>query len=269
MIAAMRPVGEGLPPRLVQHPYTRPGYFALKVGGVLPSNGKACKAKGKGNSPSSCSSSNASGHSSSGDAGGGNPVSGRSIQNAPHATAQHGMSNSSEAAQTDLYISYFADGGMANQAISHWNAMATAIALGAKGIVSHAPPPVVPHMLLAFTIDPVAVRPGVTSTRGYCAQIMPPARVRTNWTAALSTQWVAAPLDGVWDIASFHRYAAGVLQCTECLVSRGPLSNYNYLPHWTQLLQAAAVYIPVRPQSYVALPWCRQGHRTCHSAVLV
>lgn len=60
-------------------------------------------------------------------------------------------------------------------------------------------------------------RQGVVSDRVIRAQIMPPARVRTNWTAALNTQWVAAPVDSVWDIASFHRYAAGVLQCVLCL----------------------------------------------------
>ena len=164
MVAGMRPVGQGLPPRLVRHPHTRPGFFARKVGGVLPSRGTPCKAKGKSgrSDVSSCSKSIAGGHSSSDDAIGGKSASGRSIQNAPHTTAQHGMSNSSRAQQQDLYVSYFADGGMANQAISHWNAMATAIALGAKGLVSCALPPVVPHMLASAT-DLGAVRPGLVS----------------------------------------------------------------------------------------------------------
>jgi hypothetical protein len=151
----------------VRHPHTRPGYFARKVGGLLPSKGTACKTKGKGKSRSSCSDSTVSGHGSSNDAGGGSSASGRSIQNAPDTTAQHGMSNSSGATQPHLYISYSADGGMANQAISHWNAMATAIALGAKGIVSRAVPPNVLHML---AINPAVVAPGSGfSSRSSCS----------------------------------------------------------------------------------------------------
>jgi hypothetical protein len=130
---------KGLPPRLLRHPNTRLGYFARKVGGVLPCTREPteiCEAQQSKASrgpkfPISCSNSTASSRRDRV-----NSTSGRSTQKALQKTAQHGMGNSSMVARPHLYIAYVADGGMANQAISHWNAMAAAIALGAKGIVS-------------------------------------------------------------------------------------------------------------------------------------
>lgn len=96
---------DALPPQLWDYAATNPGHYMRQAGGLL--------APGNGSSGNGSAAAEVADPAGSGADGGG----------------------AGAAAEPDLYLCYALEGGLLNQHYTHFSALATAIAIGAKGVV--------------------------------------------------------------------------------------------------------------------------------------
>lgn len=112
----------GCQPQLLQLPATQSGHYLREAGGLLPAANSTANTSADGNSVAD--------HAAV-------PL---APQTPGPANAIDGGSNSGSGggvpAEPELYVSWMADGGLINQAMSHIGGVAAAIAVGANGVVT-------------------------------------------------------------------------------------------------------------------------------------
>lgn len=132
-------------PWLLQSEATQPGHYLHVAGGLLPA-AKGTAADSTVASGSSSCGGGAAEHAAAPAAEQASTLKvardGRGSEIAGGGSGSGGGSGGGASippAEPELYISYIADGGLINQAVSHFGAIAAAIALGAKGVVRLCP----------------------------------------------------------------------------------------------------------------------------------